>query len=185
MPTTETGVNVAPLGLVIALLVVAAACGGSSRPEMSPEAERGRRIANTSGCGSCHGADGEGGVGPQLAGLYGSTVTLSDGTTVVADDAYIRRSITDPDADRVEGYTLKMPAVALERGRDRGAVGVHPRAGIDPVKLGRELGAVNLRRASLCRVHSRSRRVGVTADGSSSATRWSRHLRSTRSHCPT
>ena len=116
MPTTATVVNVAPLGpLVIVLLVVAAACGGSSRAEMSPEGERGRRIANTSGCGSCHGADGEGGVGPQLAGLYGSTVTLSDGTTVVADDAYIRRSITDPNADRVEGYTLKMPAVALEQ----------------------------------------------------------------------
>ena len=40
MPTTATGVNVAPLGpLLIVLLVVAAACGGSSRAEMSPEAE--------------------------------------------------------------------------------------------------------------------------------------------------
>ena len=114
MPTTATGVNVAPLGpLVIVLLVVAAACGGSSRAEMSPEGERGRRIANTSGCGSCHGADGEGGVGPQLAGLYGSTVTLADGSTVVADDAYIRRSITDPDADRVKGYTVTMPVSGL------------------------------------------------------------------------
>jgi cytochrome c oxidase subunit 2 len=114
MPTTATGVNVAPLGpLVLVLLVVAAACGGSSRAEMSPEGERGRRIANTSGCGSCHGADGEGGVGPQLAGLYGSTVTLADGSTVVADDAYIRRSITDPDADRVKGYTVTMPVSGL------------------------------------------------------------------------
>ena len=115
MATTATGVNVAPLGLVlIALLVVAAACGGSSRPEMSPEAERGRRIANTSGCASCHGADGKGGVGPALAGLYGSEVTLADGSTVVADDAYLRRSITDPDADLVEGYALKMPVIGLD-----------------------------------------------------------------------
>jgi cytochrome c oxidase subunit 2 len=44
---------------------------------MSPEAERGRRIANTSGCASCHGSDGTGGVGPKFVGLYGSEVTLS------------------------------------------------------------------------------------------------------------
>ncbi len=110
MATTATGVNVAPLGpVLIILLVVAVACGGSSRPELSPEAERGRRIANTSGCASCHGADGTGGVGPALAGLYGSEVTLADGSTVVADDAYLRRSITDPDAELVEGYAVKMP----------------------------------------------------------------------------
>ena len=115
MATTATGVHVAPLGpLMIALLVVAVACGGSSRAEMSPEAERGRRIANSSGCASCHGADGEGGVGPVLAGLYGSEVTLADGSTVVADDAYVRRSITEPDADLVEGYAVKMPVTGLD-----------------------------------------------------------------------
>ena len=115
MATTATGVHVAPLGpLMIALLVVAAACGGSSRAEMSPEAERGRRIANSSGCASCHGADGEGGVGPALAGLHGSEVTLADGSTVVADDAYVRRSIKEPDADLVEGYAVKMPVTGLD-----------------------------------------------------------------------
>ncbi len=40
-------------------------------------------------------------------------MTLADGSTVVADDAYIRRSITDPDADRVEGYTVTMPVSGL------------------------------------------------------------------------
>lgn len=120
MPTTATDVNVpvmriVPAGaLLFTLMLTAAACGGSSRAEMSPEAERGRRIANTNGCASCHGADGTGGVGPKFVGLYGSEVTLSDGSTVLADDAYIRRSITDPGADRVKGYTLQMPAVGLE-----------------------------------------------------------------------
>ena len=120
MPTTATDVNVpvvsiVPAGaLLITLMLTAAACGGSSRAEMSPEAENGRRIANTKGCASCHGSDGTGGVGPKLAGLYGSDVALSDGSTVVADDAYIRRSIIEPEAQRVAGYTLKMPVVGLE-----------------------------------------------------------------------
>ena len=95
--------------LLVLLLILAAACGGSSRKELSPEAESGRRIANTSGCASCHGADGSGGVGPTFIGLYGSQVTLAGGSTVVADDEYLRRSITDPEADLVDGYTVIMP----------------------------------------------------------------------------
>jgi len=94
-------------------VLVAAACGGSSRAELSVEGESGRRIANTSGCASCHGADGSGGVGPKFIGLYGSQVTLTDGSTVVADDAYLRRSITDPEAELVAGYALKMPVTDL------------------------------------------------------------------------
>jgi cytochrome c oxidase subunit 2 len=36
-------------------------------------------------------------------------VTLTDGTTVIADDAYLEESIRNPDAARVEGYALTMP----------------------------------------------------------------------------
>ena len=119
MPTTAIDVNLPVVSIVrlgaflIPALLFGAACGGSSRAEMSPEAERGRRIANTSGCASCHGADGSGGVGPELVGLYGSEVTLADGSTVVADDEYVRRAITDPDAELVAGYAVKMPVTGL------------------------------------------------------------------------
>ena len=120
MSTTPTDVNPAFASIVRRgalmmplLLVLAVACGGSSRKELSPEAENGRRIANTSGCASCHGADGSGGVGPTFIGLYGSQVTLAGGSTVVADDEYLRRSITDPAAEQVEGYTLMMPVTNL------------------------------------------------------------------------
>ncbi len=78
-----------------------------------PEAATGRRSPSER-CASCHGADGTGGVGPKFVGLYGSQVTLTDGSTVVADDEYIRRSITDPGAERVEGYTVNMPASDLD-----------------------------------------------------------------------
>jgi cytochrome c oxidase subunit II len=115
MSTTPTDVKMPRLAALLILIFLAAACGGSSRTELSTEGERGRRIANTSGCAACHGADGSGGVGPKFVGLYGSTVTLTDGSTVVADDVYLRRSITDPEAETVDGYTdsLIMPTSGL------------------------------------------------------------------------
>jgi len=113
MPTTPSAVNVTRTVLLLIALVVGVACGGSTVAELSPEAENGRRIANLKGCASCHAADGSGGVGPAFVGLYGSDVTLSDGSTVLADDEYLRRSITDPAAEQVEGYTLIMPVANL------------------------------------------------------------------------
>jgi mono/diheme cytochrome c family protein len=115
MPTTTTGVNVARISLLlIPLVVIAVACGGSSGSELSEAAEAGRQVAIEKGCASCHGADGSGGVGPKFVGLYGAAVTLTDGSTVVADDEYIRRSITDPGAERVEGYAVNMPTSDLD-----------------------------------------------------------------------
>ncbi len=113
MPTTTTGVNLARIAMLL-IPLVAAACGGSSGDELSEAAADGRQVVIERGCASCHGADGSGGVGPQFTGLYGSEVTLTDGATVVADDAYIRRSITDPGAQRVAGYAVNMPVSNLD-----------------------------------------------------------------------
>ncbi len=65
------------------------------------------------GCTACHGDNGEGRVGPAWAGLVGSVIDLEDGSTVTADAAYIRRSITDPQADIVAGVTISMPTSDL------------------------------------------------------------------------
>ncbi len=62
---------------------------------------------------SCHGGNGEGGVGPTWQGLAGSTRTLTDGTEVVADRDYLVRSILDPGAQKVEGYAVAMPLANL------------------------------------------------------------------------
>lgn len=72
-------------------------------------AERGQEVAEDSGCGGCHQVGSEG-IGPDWRGLYGSTVTLEDGSTVVADDAYLALAITDPDAQVVDGYDVRMPS---------------------------------------------------------------------------
>jgi cytochrome c oxidase subunit 2 len=99
------------------LLVLLAACGAnaSSIDDLSPLAADGRSVTLSNGCASCHGTNGQGGVGPPFAGLYGTEVELEDGTTVVADDAYLTESIVDPGAKRVAGYRLQMPSNNLSQ----------------------------------------------------------------------
>ena len=69
----------------------------------------GQQLYQTLGCVSCHGASGEGGRGPTLAGLFGRQVRLVGGQTVRADEAYIRESIINPQAKLVEGFGPIMP----------------------------------------------------------------------------
>ncbi len=45
-----------------------------------------------------------------LAGLYGSRVTLQDGSTVTADEQYLRTAILDPSAQIVAGFPAIMPS---------------------------------------------------------------------------
>ena len=93
----------------VALVIGLGACGGDSS-DFSELAKRGKETALSNGCASCHGAKGQGGVGPAWIDLAGSDVELKDGTTVVADDAYLIRSILEPAAEEVVGFTLAMPA---------------------------------------------------------------------------
>jgi len=64
----------------------------------------GERFYTQLGCSACHSLDGTPMVGPTWKGLYGSEVVLTNGTTVVADEAYLRESIVAPDAKIVRGY---------------------------------------------------------------------------------
>jgi len=85
--------------------------GGQALPA---QAEQGREIARTNGCAACHGTNGQGGVGPAFTGLYGSQVTLADGSTVVADEAYLAESIRTPGASKSAGYDIDMPSNNLD-----------------------------------------------------------------------
>lgn len=71
--------------------------------------ERGNAWAQQFGCLACHTTDGSEGVGPTWQGVFGEQVTLSDGSTVTADEAYLRESIRDPGAKIVQGYQNIMP----------------------------------------------------------------------------
>jgi len=65
------------------------------------------------GCLGCHSLDGSQKVGPTFQGLWGKEVRVtSDGAerTVTADADYIRRSIIDPNAEIVKGFSATMPS---------------------------------------------------------------------------
>jgi cytochrome c oxidase subunit 2 len=72
-------------------------------------AAAGQQLYQTLGCASCHGANGEGGRGPELAGLFGREVSLANGGTVRADEGYLRESIVNPQAKLVAGFGPIMP----------------------------------------------------------------------------
>jgi len=71
-------------------------------------ADDGARLFKELACANCHKADNTGRC-PSLAGVYGSTVKLTTGETVTADEAYIRESILQPNAKIVAGYPPAMP----------------------------------------------------------------------------
>jgi cytochrome c oxidase subunit 2 len=78
---------------------VAAEAGLSADP-----VERGAKWAQTFGCLACHSLDGSKGVGPTWLGMAGSERTFIDGSTAIADDAYLLNSILNPNANIVEGF---------------------------------------------------------------------------------
>ena len=68
-------------------------------------AQSGAKLYEQLGCITCHGT----GKGPSLTGIYGQQVKLNDGTTVVADQAYVRESVLYPAVKIVQGYKPIMP----------------------------------------------------------------------------
>ena len=72
----------------------------------------GTQLFQERGCKACHSIDGAPGLGPTLKGLFGKTVTvLTDGKErkLVADEAYLRKSILEPNVDIVKGFPPIMP----------------------------------------------------------------------------
>ena len=59
-------------------------------------------------CNTCHRSDSLA-RGPNLEGLFGKSVRLADGRTLVDDESYIRESIVNPNAKMVAGFQPIMP----------------------------------------------------------------------------
>ena len=75
----------------------------------------GRKLAGEKGCLGCHSLDGSPGAGPSFKGIVGrSEVVITKGIerSITVDDAYLRLSIVDPQADVVKGFQLIMPTFA-------------------------------------------------------------------------
>jgi cytochrome c oxidase subunit 2 len=74
-------------------------------------AAHGEALFRALGCSGCHGANASVHA-PALEGLYGRPVPLADGTTIIADDRYLRDSILLPKRQVAAGYEPIMPSFA-------------------------------------------------------------------------
>jgi cytochrome c oxidase subunit 2 len=68
----------------------------------------GQKLFQEMGCSTCHRADSLA-RGPNLEGVFGSSVHLQDGAVLTADETYLRESIVTPSARVVAGYQPIMP----------------------------------------------------------------------------
>jgi mono/diheme cytochrome c family protein len=66
----------------------------------------GQRISELMGCVACHSIDGStlGKVGPSWKGLFGTLRKFSDGSTTLANEAYLHQSISEPALKVVSGF---------------------------------------------------------------------------------
>ena len=100
--------------------MLAVACGGGGGTDGAPQptsaaGKRGLVLAEESGCQACHTANGKNSTGPTWKDLAGSKVELDGGQTVVANDEYLARSITDPKSQVASGYAGIMPSNGLSK----------------------------------------------------------------------
>ena len=80
---------------------------GGGRTQDSPVAA-GAKLFTDLACITCHRQNAEG-RGPVLTNLFGHQVELQGGAKVVADEAYVRESILNPQAKVVNGFQPIMP----------------------------------------------------------------------------
>ena len=71
-------------------------------------AQNGERLFASMGCNACHSGNAAA-RGPNLAGVYGSKLTLTDGSQVLVNDAYLRDAILNPSQHVTSGYAPIMP----------------------------------------------------------------------------
>ena len=102
--------------------VVLAAADTGAGPSTTPEtptasADAGRTLYQNKGCFACHSLDGTRLVGPSFQGLFGRKETVvADGEEreILVDEIYLKRSITQPDVEVVQGFIKgQMPPIPL------------------------------------------------------------------------
>lgn len=71
-------------------------------------AQNGERLFASMGCNACHTGNASS-RGPNLAGVFGSRLTLANGQQVVVNEAYLRDAILNPSQHVTAGYAPIMP----------------------------------------------------------------------------
>lgn len=92
------------------LAPAAAGTGGESKKKPG---SRGPMLYKIKGCVACHSTDGSRLVGPSFKGIYGKIITVvsaGNERQVEVDEEYLRRSVRQPDVDKVQGFeSVPMP----------------------------------------------------------------------------
>ena len=108
MSKRTTSSTLARMLTVLLLLCVGLCASATNAHAAVPgDPQRGGKLLAKKGCTSCHSTDGTARSGPTFRGLYASSRTVTTGgvtRTVLADDAYIARSLREPDADVLLGF---------------------------------------------------------------------------------
>lgn len=78
-----------------------------------PPAERGKVLAKTKGCVTCHTDDGRAGTGPTWKNLYGYEFDYTNGSRLAVDDQHLRESIMMPAVKVRQGFSPQMPVTEL------------------------------------------------------------------------
>ncbi len=76
----------------------------------------GTKLYQEKGCFACHSTDGTPRVGPTFKGLFGKTEKVTSGgkkETLVVDEAFIRKFISEPNVVHIEGYPPIMPKIGM------------------------------------------------------------------------
>jgi cytochrome c oxidase subunit 2 len=71
-------------------------------------AQNGERLFASMGCNACHSGNAAA-RGPNLAGVYGTKLTQTDGSQVLVNDAYLRDAILNPSQHVIAGSAPIMP----------------------------------------------------------------------------
>lgn len=117
-------------------------------------ASQGEKLFQQLGCSSCHLLDRQGRC-PVLRNLYGNPVQLDDGRTVIADDAYIRESIVNPNAKIVANFKRDVMPTFQGQVSEEGLMqliafikslssGVGPNQTIGAAQTGQDLGTARM-----------------------------------------
>ncbi len=97
----------------VATGTAAAAPPAPAQAGAAARAAQGRLLAQARGCVACHSVDGSAGAGPSWKGLYRRREPLEGGGSALADEAYLRESISAPKAKIVRGFAPIMPEQAF------------------------------------------------------------------------
>jgi cytochrome c oxidase subunit 2 len=70
--------------------------------------QNGERLFTSLSCGACHNGRPDA-RGPSLAGVFGTKLTLTNGQSALADEAYLREAILNPSEHVTQGFNPIMP----------------------------------------------------------------------------